>query len=203
MILDNYLKFFFGEEGSFKSVGSIKPSSENLARKLVDYSDLGSSRGIIQCGTGTGVVTQEIISNKPECTQFLGVEIDSRLVRKTLDNVCLAERDYVLQGDASDLLEIADSLDLEYVDRVISTLPMTLFSPNQQEKIMGSAYNCLADDGIFTAFYYPFTRAIPGRSRTLRNFEELVEDRFEGVVYSDVVWRNVPPARVISGRYKR
>jgi hypothetical protein len=78
MIAREYTKFISEMVCHPKAVGAIAPSSSNLARHLVDSVDWHNTSTLVEYGPGTGVITEQILSQLPPETTFLAIEISAR-----------------------------------------------------------------------------------------------------------------------------
>ena len=94
MIARNYRKFLSEFVSHPRAVGALSPSSANLARHLVSSIDWGSTSTVLEYGPGTGVITEEIVSQLPTETQFYPIEISAKfasMLRARFPDVCVLE----------------------------------------------------------------------------------------------------------------
>ena len=77
------------------------------------------------------------------------------------------------------------------VDRVLSTVPWTLFPEQVMERELDGVEAILAPGGRFVTLAYIHTHAMKSSKR----LEGSLRRRFATVTQSGVVWRNVPPGR--------
>ncbi|GAA4227615.1 methyltransferase domain-containing protein [Actinomadura meridiana] len=169
-------------------VGAVLPSSASLAavaaRPVADDGD----PVVVELGPGTGPITQAVQNRLGKRGRHVAVEVNPRLAG-------LLERRWpdvtVVRGNAVRLPEILASLELT-ADVVISSLPWASFGHDLQERLLASTLASLGDDGVFTAFAYVHAKPLPPAVR----FRRRLDDLFEEVEVSRVVWWNAPPAVV-------
>lgn len=105
----------------------------------------------------------------------------------------------VINGDAADLTRLLTERGLGRADVVVSGLPWAAFPAASQRRLLDAVCSAMSPGGAFTTFSY--VHAIPLGSA--RRFRALLAERFEEVVPSRTVWRNVPPAFVFHARRPR
>ena len=167
-------------------VSTVFPTSQYLARRLLDATKISEAKSVVELGPGTGAITKYLRPRLNGRNGYLGIEVDPPMVG-------------FLRREYSDLrfeIGLAESLkDLvaaESVDVVVSSLPWTIFPSDVQVRTIDSIYRSLRTGGVFVtyvcvnAMIYPQARA----------FIQRLEDRFSRVRRSDLEWRNIPPAFV-------
>ena len=95
-------------------------------------------------------------------------------------------------GCASDLGSMMQEEGVNSLDVVVSGLPWASFGTEVQNDIIGSVYDALGEDGVFTTFAYLQGFLLPAAHR----FRALLKNKFKTVETSKIVWRNAPPAFV-------
>ncbi len=191
--LIDYLRFLGRFVVKPGTTGAVAPSSRYLVAELTREVGIETGRSIAELGPGTGVVTERIRSLLPEEATFLSVEKDEHWVR--LLSQRYPDLDLV-HGDASVLHRYADKRGLEPFDAVICGLPFSIFDEPLQRAILGAIQASIAPGGHFTTFAYLQGLKLPAG----RRFRRLLEEHFETVAVSDVVWKNTPPAVVYRAR---
>ena len=151
-----------------------------------------TGRSIAELGPGTGVVTERIRSLLPEEATFLA----SR--RMSTGSGCLASaiRTWTwstVTPRSCTATQIKAGLALRCGDR---GLPFSIFDEPLQRAILGAIQASIAPGGHFTTFAYLQGLKLPAG----RRFRRLLEEHFETVAVSDVVWKNTPPAVVYRAR---
>ena len=80
---------------------------------------------------------------------------------------------------------------LKQVDRVLSSVPWSLFSQEDIENSMDAIVKNLSDSGRFVTLVYTHARVMPS-SRHLENY---LKQRFEKVYHTTSTWMNIPPGQ--------
>jgi phosphatidylethanolamine/phosphatidyl-N-methylethanolamine N-methyltransferase len=206
-----------------RHTGAIAPSSRFLAQRIIQDANLGPLDTVIEIGPGTGALTRPILEQLKDPTQYFGVEINAGFVKHLRAKMPAAS---IHQGSAEDLASVyaAHRAELDRMSRgqvaqgaeaapavefapsqacarrIIASLPWTILPVELQKSILAAAATTLTPDGTFTTFIYAHAR---GLFPSARAFCGLLGDRFEEVVESPIVWRNLPPAIVISAHRPR
>ena len=180
------LKKTFGLAKEFlkkpKQIGAIAPSSKFLAEKLVKASNLENAKVIIELGAGTGIITKKILELMPEDAILLSFEINSLLSRHIEENI-KDERLRIINDDARHIAGHINKLGFQYVDCVISGLPLAVFSKEETRQMLDIIDNCLSEEGKYIQFQYSISDMM-----ALKKVFPKVNLDFE--------MRNIPPAFV-------
>jgi phosphatidylethanolamine/phosphatidyl-N-methylethanolamine N-methyltransferase len=178
-----------------RTVGAIAPSSQRLARAMLDGLALELEPGVrvVELGPGTGAVTGEIARRLPDDAVCLAIDVDPVFSARVgarwprIDSVCdRAER----------LVEIARARNLLPVDHIVSGLPFASLPASSARAIVEAIVSSLRVGGTFTTFQYVhaygFESAVAVR-RTLTR--EMGSSASRALVLG-----NVPPALVLRWR---
>ena len=179
-----FLREFISRPGS---VGSVAPSSRRLARTMVNGHDLARARVVVEAGPGTGSLTEYFLELIPDRNRFVAIEHNPNFVehlRRRFPGV------RIVHGGAENTPQILDQLGLPPADVVFSGLPWASFSSEFQSDLLASLHDALAPGGYFATFAYKPLSYLP----RARRFRRLLEDTFDAVDASPIVWGNVPPA---------
>ncbi|MGL5353252.1 MAG: SAM-dependent methyltransferase, partial [Clostridium sp.] len=65
--LEEYIK-------SPRTIGAVAPSSERLAKKMIESINFESAECIVEYGPGTGVFTEKLVRNKKRSTILILIE---------------------------------------------------------------------------------------------------------------------------------
>lgn len=168
-------------------IGAIAPSSASLATRLAAIVPDDGAPSVIELGAGSGVVSDAIAARLPHGGQHIAVEVDPTMV-DLLHRTRPSLR--VVHGDATELGALLTPHGVRSADVVVSGLPWSLFEPGEQEAILGEVVDLLADDGVFTTFVYSYATVLS----SARRFRRLLRARFDEVLITRTVWRNLPPA---------
>jgi phospholipid N-methyltransferase len=181
---------FFGEFLLHPAkTGAIAPSSQFLARTMVEWIDLPRAKTVFEYGPGTGVFTSHILKRMPEGSKFVAIELNRRLAgifRQRHPNVILIE-DSVTNVDV-----VCQRLGIANVDCVVCGLPWASFPESLQIKILDQMISVMSPEGQFVSFAYLQGLLLPPG----RRFAKILPQYFRHVSRSRIVWRNLPPAFV-------
>jgi phosphatidylethanolamine/phosphatidyl-N-methylethanolamine N-methyltransferase len=173
-----------------RTVGAIAPSSQRLARAMLDGLTLEPGMRIVELGPGTGAITGEIARRLPAGTSCLAIDIDPVFTERVaarwpqIDAVCdRAER----------LLEILRSRHLLPVDHIVSGLPFASLPGGATRAIVEAIAAALGPGGTFTTFQYIHAYGLPPAMAVRRTLSGLMGTR---PTFSTVL-PNLPPAFVI------
>ncbi len=183
------LKFLVQFLISPAKTGAIIPSSNRLARAIIESSNLHNARSVVEIGSGTGVFTQEIVRQISENTVFFALEINPKFVKETKKRCPDA---IVYQDSVANIQKYLKKHHLNRCDCIISSLPLASFNRKQQELSLQAIFDVLHPDGIFSTFTYVHSQFLPGGIFTRNKLEEM----FEKVRKKKIIWRNLPPASV-------
>jgi phosphatidylethanolamine/phosphatidyl-N-methylethanolamine N-methyltransferase len=134
-----------------RTVGAIAPSSQRLARTMVDGLDFEGPVRVVELGPGTGAVTGEIARRLTPHAICLAIDIDpvfsARVAARwpQLDSVC---------GQAEHLVQIASSRGVLPIDHIVSGLPFASLPSASARAIVDAIVHALRPGGTFTTFQY-------------------------------------------------
>ncbi|MCD2187093.1 class I SAM-dependent methyltransferase [Actinomycetospora soli] len=168
-------------------IGAVAPSGRALSDLLASVAPADRASTVVELGPGTGVVSQALRRRLPPEARHVAVELDRSMVSLLRRNLPWLE---VLEGDAKDLQKLLADVGITGVDAIVSGLPWTLFSREAQRGIMEQVNRVLVPGGVFTTFAYAHVMNLP----TQRRFRDLLQESFDEVAVTPIVWRNVPPA---------
>jgi phospholipid N-methyltransferase len=189
MSLRECLRFFSEFSLKPRVVGAVWPSSQRLARRMVEWIDWSAVRTVVEYGPGTGVFTEHIRERMQPGTKFLAIEINpefAELIRSRYPDVRL------YQDSVENVRSICDQERIDHVDAIISGLPWASFSSEQQSRFLGATLSALRPGGLFATFAYLQGLLMPSG----RRFRRQLRPQFSHVGTSSTVWMNVPPAFV-------
>lgn len=146
----SFLKQFWKEK---KMVGSMTPSSRFLTLKMLENIDFESSRILVELGPGNGVFTEKIIEKLHPEARLLVFELNEQFYH-ALTQKFQDPRVILIHDSAENINEYLQKNGLNHADAVISSLPLANFPIELQEKILGSAAECLAENGKYIQFQY-------------------------------------------------
>jgi phosphatidylethanolamine/phosphatidyl-N-methylethanolamine N-methyltransferase len=187
--VNQYVRFL--REFMFRpgSVGAVSPSSEGLAKKMVEWIDWPEVHAVAEYGPGTGVFTEHILQQMRPGTRLVAVEINptfAATVRGRFPDVAVHE------DSVGNIREICRKEQIEQLDAVICGLPWAAFSRKDQLDYLDALTGMLRPGGQFVTFAYLQGLLLPAGQR----FKALLRQYFSDVTRSGIAWRNVPPAFV-------
>jgi len=167
--------------------GALWPSSKALSQVVADQCHVPSGAVIVELGAGTGALTELILQRLNSQNRFLVVEINRTHAT-------------FLQGrfpqckvihDAAENLE--EHLSGARAACIVSGLPWTNMFAQAQDQLLKAIVASLAPGGQFVAFSYAHAWCLP----SARRFRALLGRRFSRVEFTPIVWKNLPPAKVL------
>ena len=168
-------------------IGAIAPSNDRLCDMITDMADLQNISSVIEFGSGTGVITEKIVSKISSDVTFFAMEINETLVEATKKRCPDATVYLESAGNAKKYLELHGETGC---DRIISSLPWSTFSDNLQDDLMETIMDILHPGGKFLTYAYVTGLVFPSAIR----FRKKLHEKFDKVSRSKIVWTNFPPA---------
>lgn len=180
----------------YRSTAAIAPSSRSLANAMVEPLQGRAPRVVVEFGPGTGVVTRELLKLVPEDGMLLAFEISPRFVAY-LRNTISDERLQIVQAGAETATAELNRRGIDRIDAVVSSLGLGFLDKALVDEIFEPLLPRLGADGVVTQFqYFHRARVLDGRVEYF-NADKLMRRYFRSV-RSRRVWRNLPPAHVIT-----
>ena len=174
-----------------KDLGTIAPSSQFLARSLVDAANLTQDQRIVEVGAGTGPLTKWIWPEVNE-KRFIALEPNRAMVEVLKGHF---EGIQVFEQKVEFLQGICKELNWDGVDRVLSSLPWSLFSEQDQEKGLQAISSVLTEHGRMLTLVYSHAQYFPSSIKLEKKFNQY----FNHVYRTKTTWRNVPPGYWLVG----
>jgi phosphatidylethanolamine/phosphatidyl-N-methylethanolamine N-methyltransferase len=179
--LDDEMQFIRSWIEKPLSTGAVMPSSRVLARAMARYVDPRSQGPVIELGPGTGPVTEALVRHGVNPGRLILVEFNPDFCRLLRTRYPAAT---VVQGDAYRLRRLLESYVDEPAAAVVSGLPLVTKPLRTRVRLISDAMTLLATGAPFVQFTYAMLPPIP---------KELSGVRAES---SELIWMNLPPARV-------
>ena len=176
--------------------GAVLPSSQRLAEEAVSVVPPTGEPVVVELGPGTGAFTEAIQRRLAGRGHHVAVELNPRFADlvatrfPTVDVVC---------ADAATLPDLLTERGLARADVIVSGLPWAAFPTEVQNRLLNAVTRTLVPDGAFTTFAYIHALRLP----PARRFRKRLTECFHDVMWSQTVWRNVPPAMVYLARRPR
>jgi phosphatidylethanolamine/phosphatidyl-N-methylethanolamine N-methyltransferase len=163
------------------STGAVMPSSRVLARAMARYVDPHADGPVIELGPGTGPVTEALVKQGVDPARLILVEFNPDFCRLLRTRYPAAT---VVQGDAYRLRRLLETYVDEPAAAIVSGLPLVTKPLRTRLRLISDAMTLLAAGAPFVQFTYAMLPPIP---------KELPGVRAEA---SELIWMNLPPARV-------
>jgi phosphatidylethanolamine/phosphatidyl-N-methylethanolamine N-methyltransferase len=163
--------------------GAVAPSSPKLAAAMARWLPRDPESFVLELGPGTGAVTAALLKRGLREDRLVAIEHNptlAKLLRKRFP------RAHIITGDAWQLDELLRSqpVPIPSVGAVISSLPLLNFPKEQVEALAQKIRSILDPRGRWVQYTYQIGKH---RSRGADAFRLLA---------SQIVWLNLPPARV-------
>ena len=183
---------FFFKEYIFnpKLVASFFPSSKALANELIRRSRAQRASVVVEIGTGTGVVTEQILLSKQDSSCFFAIEISDNFAEMTRARCPDAD---IVCADARFIEDILCEKNIKSCDSIVSCIPWATLSSEAQDEMIEAIYKALSSKGRFATLLLLPGLGLP----STRNFVKKIKCKFRTTGFSSVVWRNLPPAIVL------
>jgi phosphatidylethanolamine/phosphatidyl-N-methylethanolamine N-methyltransferase len=179
--LDDEMQFIRSWIEKPLSVGAVMPSSKVLARTMARYVDPQSNGPVIELGPGTGPVTEALVRRGIDPKRLVLVEFNPDFCRLLRTRYPAAT---VVQGDAYRLRRLLGTLLREPAAAVVSGLPLVTKPLRTRLRLISDAMALLAPGAPFVQFTYAMVPPIPKALSGIK------------AEASELIWMNVPPARV-------
>jgi phosphatidylethanolamine/phosphatidyl-N-methylethanolamine N-methyltransferase len=163
------------------STGAVMPSSKVLARTMARYVDPTSTGPVIELGPGTGPVTQALVQHGVDPKRLVLVEFNPDFCRLLRTRYPAAT---VVQGDAYRLRRLLETYVKAPAAAIVSGLPLVTKPVRTRLRLISDAMALLAPGAPFVQFTYAMVTPIP---KALTGITAQA---------SELIWMNVPPARV-------
>ena len=168
-------------------VGSIAPSSPELAQQMVAGIRPNEESVVLELGVGTGAITKFLQEIVPSRESYLGIEIDKKLVKSLKENFPALK---IVRGNACDTFSIYQKTGFGKVGYIICCLPFVSLPNDVGEKILGEIDKFMERGCVFRTFQYAHGYYFPSAIK----LREHMRDRYGKAKKSPLVVKNMPPA---------
>ena len=194
MSLTDHMKFIAAFLRNPKHVGAIAPSSDALAKAMVDDLQVSPQQTIVEFGPGTGSFTKAInkrFDREGQQGHYLGIERDENFVRHLRQR--FPEMNFV-HGSAELLPQYHTNSELPPVGGVVSGLPFASLPITVQDSITNMLSDLLVPGTTFRTFQYVHAYPLP----TAVRFRKRMTDMGLKMARRKVILANIPPAYVLT-----
>ena len=181
-----FLKEFLRHPGA---TWAIAESSRGLAELITDTADLSHASVVVEFGSGTGVFTEKILGKISGNAIAIALEVNPAFVEETRKRCPQAS---VFHDSAVNTAHYLQRAGVEQCDRIICGLPWACFSQHLQDQLLDTIMEVLTPGGKFLTFAYLHGLLLPSG----RRFRRCLSSRFQEIVETRVIWKNLPPAFV-------
>lgn len=133
---------------NIKQVGSIFASSSFLAKKITKEIDFNRQIHVLELGAGTGAITKEILSRMSANSVLYSYENNENFIGSLKD---LNDKRLIIKGECVSTL---DTLEDNYFDIVISSLPLANLTNEFKNKIYKDIRSKLKVSGTYLQYQY-------------------------------------------------
>lgn len=179
--LDDEMKFIRSWFEKPLSTGAVMPSSKALARTMARYVNPKSTGPVIELGPGTGPVTEALVQHGIDPKRLILVEFNPDFCRLLRSRYPAAT---VVQGDAYRLRRLLENHVHEPAAAMVSGLPLVTKPLRTRVRLISDAMSLLAPGAPFVQFTYAMVPPIPKAVSGIKTES------------SELIWMNLPPARV-------
>lgn len=172
-------------------VGSITPSSPELAQKMVDDIRPNEKSVVLELGVGTGAITKFLREIVPDEKSYLGIELDKDLVKSLKKNFPELK---IVRGNACDTFSIYQKTGFSKVGYIICCLPFVSLPNEIGERILSEIDKFMEQGCVFRTFQYAHGYYFPSAIK----LREHMRDRYGKAKKSQLIVKNVPPAYTLT-----
>lgn len=183
-----FLQAFLKNPGT---VGSITPSSPELAQWMLNGIEPGPDDIVVELGVGTGAITKYLQQIVPDERSYLGIELDGGLVRSLRKNFPDMK---IVRGNAMDAQSIHKRTGFGKVSYVICCLPFVSLPNEVGEKILLEVDKFMQQGCTFRTFQYAHGYYFPSAIK----LREFMRNRYGKSKRSPLIVKNVPPAYTLT-----
>jgi phospholipid N-methyltransferase len=184
------MRFLKGFIEAPNRVGSLIPSSRELASVVVQSARVCDAKTVVEFGPGTGAITEQILPALRSEAKFFAMEINPdfvKVMKKRFPAV------HVFQESAAKTPQYLPRVGETHCDSIVSGLPWAAFNDELQDELLDATVASLRPGGMFATYTYVYTSTMPSG----KNFRRKLKRHFGRTGVTSVVWKNVPPAVVL------
>ncbi|WP_189077593.1 class I SAM-dependent methyltransferase [Mangrovihabitans endophyticus] len=171
-------------------IGAIARSGRRLAAHAAGLIAARSGpQTVVELGPGDGALTVELQRRLPADSNLIAVEVNTAMAEHLSHTLPWLK---LIHGDAADLPKHLAEAGLGRADLIVSALPWSVFNVELQQRLMGAIVDGLEPGGTFATVQTVPVKPLP----RARHFRRLLNKKFDAVLHTSTVWRNMPPAHL-------
>jgi phospholipid N-methyltransferase len=172
-------------------VGAIKPSSPELALKMLEGVKPDADNIILELGVGTGAITKFIADIVPDRNSYLGIELNPALAKSAIEKFPDLR---IVHGNACEAQSIHKGSGLGKISYIVSGLPFVSLPAEVSEKVYLEIERLMTAGCMFRTFQYAHGYYTPAALK----LREYMRNRYGKSKRSPLVVKNVPPAYTLT-----
>lgn len=173
-------------------VGSIAPSSPDLAKSMIAGIKPDKNNIVLELGVGTGAITKHLREIMPDDRSYLGIELDGDLVKSLRGNFPGL---HIVCGNARNAAAIHERSGLGHVRYIICCLPFVSLPNEVGESILIEVDRFMQrGECTFRTFQYALGYYMPSAIK----LREYMRRRYGKSRRSRLVVNNLPPAYTLT-----
>jgi phosphatidylethanolamine/phosphatidyl-N-methylethanolamine N-methyltransferase len=188
-----FLQAFLKNPGK---VGSIAPSSPELAATMLDGIEPTPDNMLIELGVGTGAITKFIEGILRDDRSYLGIELDASLVKLIQRSM---PKMNIVCGNAMEMEAIYQRSGLGRVGHIVCCLPFVFLPSEVRDGVLREVDKFMQPGCEFRTLQYAHGYHLP----SARKFRALMRKRYGKEHRSQLVVKNVPPAYILTWSTKK
>ena len=168
-------------------VGAIAPSSSELAAEMLQGIQPDDHNIVLELGVGTGAITKFLRDIVPSKDSYLGLELDSDLVKTLNENYPDMN---IICGNAADAYTIHKDSGLGKVRYLVCCLPFVSLPKEISQSVLVEIQKFMDEGCELRIFQYAHGYYLPPAIK----LREFMKKRYGKTRRSPLVLKNVPPA---------
>lgn len=172
-------------------VGAVAPSSPELAAEMLQGVQPDENNIVLELGVGTGAITKYLQQIIPNNESYLGIELDTELVRRAGSKFPDMN---IVAGSAADAYAIHKDSGLGKVGYLVCCLPFVSLPKEVSHAVFAEIEKFMNEGCTLRIFQYAHGYYLPPAIK-LRGF---MRDRYGRSKRSPLVLKNLPPAYTLT-----
>lgn len=168
-------------------VGAIAATSRSVAEMVCEAAYVHDAASVVELGPGDGAVTGVVLDHLSPGAHFFAIEIS----REFCEAMATSYPNVKVYNDSAEHIgKYLSEFGLEHCESIVSGLPWASFPHELQVTLLDALHEAMAPGARFVTYSYLFSPFL----KNGRRFRAMLEERFDEVTATPIVWGNVPPA---------